>query len=117
MSIEAQEAKPAERRAFLRLGCGGKVFFEGDYADFWAVCKNISMGGAAVFTDASIPTGQLLDLRVDLGEYGQVEALGKVLRSRSGMLGVRFLLLSPASRFVIAAYCSGRTPDSARVLH
>jgi hypothetical protein len=75
------------------------------------------MGGASIFTDASIPTAEVIDLRIDLGEHGQVEALGKVLRSRSGMLGVRFLLLSPASRFVIAAFCSGRNPDTTRVLH
>ena len=78
--------------------------------------ERVSMGGAAVFTDANVPTSKLLDLRIDLGEYGEVQALGKVLRSRSGMLAIRFLLLSPSSRFTIAAFTSGR-PPAHRVLH
>jgi hypothetical protein len=113
--MQGQEDKQVERRAFLRLGCVGRASFEGSFSDFWAVCKNISMGGAAVFTDANVPTAELLDLRIDLGEYGEVQAVGKVLRSRSGMLGIQFLVLSPASRFAIAAFTSGRYPQ--RVLH
>jgi hypothetical protein len=116
VSVQSQEAKQIERRAFLRLGCGGKAFFEGSYSEFWAVCKNISLGGAAVFTDANVPAAKVLDLRIDLGEYGQVQALGKVLRSRGGMLGIRFLVLSPASRFAIAAFTSGRPPGN-RIVH
>lgn len=116
MTVQSQEEKQIERRAFLRLGCGGKAFLEGTYADFWAVCKNISMGGAAVFTDAHVRAAELVDLRIDLGEYGQVQALGKVLRSRGGMLGIRFLVLSPSSRFAIAAFTSGR-PPAHRQLH
>ena len=114
--MQGQEDKQVERRAFLRLGCVGKAILDGSYADFWAVCKNISMGGAAVFTDAHVPTAQVLDLRIELGEYGEVQALGKVVRSRGGMLGIRFLVLSPSSRFTIAAYASGRPPTQ-RVLH
>ena len=114
--MQSEEQKQIERRAFLRLGCTGKAMFDGSYSDFWAVCKNISMGGAMVFTDAIVPTSKLLDLRIDLGEYGEVQALGKVLRSRSGMLAIRFLVLSPSSRFAIAAFTSGK-PPAHRVLH
>ncbi len=113
--MQGQEEKQVERRAFLRLGCGGRASFDGSYARFWAVCKNISMGGAAVFTDANVRAAELLDLRIDLGEYGEVQALGKVLRSRGGMLGIQFLVLSPSSRFAIAAFTTGRPAH--RVLH
>jgi hypothetical protein len=61
-------------------------------------------------TDAVVAVGELLDVRLDLGACGHIEAVGRVLRSRAGQLGVEFVRLTPGSRFTIAAYTRGLAP-------
>jgi len=69
-----------------------------------AECVDVSMGGAAVRTEAKVATGAIVDLELSLGlDRGTVSIQCEVVRVTSNEVGVRFLALDRASLEAILA--------------
>ncbi len=65
---------------------------------FSAECVNVSMGGAAVKTDAHIATGNIIRFELSLGlDGGSVSIQCEVVRASRAELGLRFMALDRAS--------------------
>lgn len=63
-----------------------------------AECVNISMGGAAILTDARPPTGSVARFELSLGlDRGSVVIQCEVARSSAAELGLRFIALDRSS--------------------
>jgi PilZ domain len=87
-----------ERRLHDRARLIVDVFFNGEDATGVASTKDISLGGLYMNTQASLPEGALLTLRLPLGER-QIVLSGEVMYSNPGRgVGVRFRELSDEDR-------------------
>lgn len=87
-----------ERRHFERSRLIVDVFFDGRDATGVASTKDISLGGLYMNTQAVIPEGAVLTLRIPLGAE-QVVAEAQVIYSNPGHgVGVRFQGLSDEER-------------------
>ena len=65
---------------------------------FSAECVNISMGGAAVRTDARLPTGSVTRFELSRGlDGGSVAIQCEIARSSASELGLRFMALDRPS--------------------
>ena len=96
---ESDAELPAdERRRFERSRLIVNVFFDGQDATGVASTKDISLGGLYMNTQAVIPEGSVLTLRIPLGE-AQVVAQAEVIYSNPGHgVGVRFQGLTDEER-------------------
>ena len=95
--ISAQE----ERREYDRSRLIVDVFFDGHDATGVASTKDISAGGLYMNTQADLPEGSVLLLRIPLGER-QVVVNAEVVYSNPGRgVGVRFQSLSEEDRALI----------------
>ena len=92
------EISPEERRHFDRSRLIVDVHFDGADSTGVASTKDISLGGLYMSTQAEIPIGATLALRLPLGsEYVVVKA--KVVNSNPGHgVGVKFVELSEQAR-------------------
>jgi hypothetical protein len=80
-----------ERRQHDRSRLIVDVFFDGLDATGVASTKDISLGGLYMNTQAVVPEGSLLTLRIPLGDEEQVVVNAEVVYSNPGRgLGVRF---------------------------
>lgn len=80
-----------ERRSYDRSRLIVDVFFNGADATGVASTKDISLGGLYMNTQADIPEGALLTLRIPLGSGEQVVVNAEVVYSNPGHgVGVRF---------------------------
>ncbi len=80
-----------ERRAFDRSRLIVDVFFDGNDATGIASTKDISAGGLYMNTQADLPEGAVLLLRIPLGGEEQVVVNAEVVYSNPGRgVGVRF---------------------------
>ena len=80
-----------ERRAFDRSRLIVDVFFDGSDATGIAGTKDISAGGLYMNTQADLPEGAVLLLRIPLGGEEQVVVNAEVVYSNPGRgVGVRF---------------------------
>jgi hypothetical protein len=87
-----------ERRQHDRSRLIVDVFFDGNDATGVASTKDISLGGLYMNTQAVVPEGSLLTLRIPLGEE-QVVVNAEVVYSNPGRgLGVRFHGLTEKDR-------------------
>lgn len=88
-----------ERRLYDRSRLIVDVFFDGKDATGVASTKDISVGGFYMNTQASIPEGALLLVRIPFGPDKQVVGNAEVVYSNPGLgVGVRFQALSEEAR-------------------
>jgi hypothetical protein len=87
-----------ERRIHRRVLAGTAAWVVVDDQRFTAECVNVSMGGAAVRTDARPRTGSVVHLELSLGTDGTSCSIKcEVVRSATTDLGLRFMALDRAS--------------------
>lgn len=87
-----------ERRNHHRVLVGAPAWLLTDDQRHGAECVNVSMGGAAVRTNARIPTGSIVGFELSLGnDRPSVTIQCEVVRCSQAELGLRFMALSRAS--------------------
>jgi hypothetical protein len=91
-----------ERRHYDRSRLIVDVFFDGKNATGVASTKDISVGGFYMNTQADMPEGCLLLVRIPFGETDQVVCNAEVVYSNPGRgVGVRFQGLSGEARALL----------------
>jgi c-di-GMP-binding flagellar brake protein YcgR len=87
-----------ERRIHHRVLVGASAWLIVDEARFSAECVDVSMGGAAIRTQASVATGAVVSFELSLGmDRGSIVIQCEVVRASQTELGVRFMALDRAS--------------------
>jgi hypothetical protein len=87
-----------ERRVHHRALVGAFAWLIVNEQRFDAECVNVSMGGAAVRTQAAVHTGAIVRFELSLGhDGGSVAIQCEVVRSGKAELGLRFMALDRAS--------------------
>jgi len=93
---------PEERRVFDRSRLIVDVFFDGKDATGVASTKDISVGGFYMNTQALIPEGSLLLVRIPFGPGKQVVCNAQVVYNNAGRgVGVRFQGLSEEAQSLL----------------
>ena len=93
---------PEERRHHDRARLIVDVFFDGTDATGVASTKDISVGGFYMNTQANLPEGAGLLVRIPLGDGRQIIANADVVYSNPGRgVGLRFRDLSDENRILI----------------
>lgn len=101
--LAAPQPSHDERRAHDRSRLIVDVFFNGQDATGVASTEDISVGGLYMNTQAALPEGALLLIRIPFGDGQQVVANAEVVYSHAGRgVGLRFQGLSEADKAVIA---------------
>ena len=96
------EPEADERRRYDRSRLIVDVFFDGKDATGVASTKDISAGGFYMNTQASLPEGSSLLVRIPLTEGKQVVANAEVVYNNPGRgVGLRFQNLSEENRALI----------------
>jgi hypothetical protein len=96
--IDASLQSQQERRHFDRSRLILDVFFDGQNATGVASTKDISVGGLYMNTDADLPEGAVLFIRIPVGS-NQVVVNAEVVYNNNGRgVGVRFRGLSEEDR-------------------
>jgi hypothetical protein len=94
--------RPEERRHYDRSRLVVEVFFDGHDATGVASTKDISIGGFYMNTQADLPEGAMLLVRIPLREGHQIVAHAVVVFSDPGRgVGLRFQSLSEENRALI----------------
>ena len=97
-----------ERRRFDRSRLIVDVFFDGTDATGVASTKDISAGGFYMNTQAILPEGSILLVRIPFGDGEQIVANAEVVYSNPGRgVGLRFQSLSEENRSLIERGLSG----------
>jgi len=87
-----------ERRIHRRVPVGTAAWIIALDQRFSAECLNVSMGGAAVRTDARVPTGGIVHFELSLGtDDSPVSIQCEVVRVSPTDLGLRFTALDRGS--------------------
>lgn len=87
-----------ERRIHHRVLVGAAAWILLDEQRFDAECVNLSMGGAAVRTQAPLHTGSLVWFELSMGlDRGSVSIQCEVVRVSATDTGLRFIALDRAS--------------------
>ncbi len=108
MNFVNSEEPHEERRRFERSRLIIDVFFNGDDLTGIAGTKDISPGGLYMNTQAEIPEGSLLTLRIPV-EGRDVICNGEVVYSNPGLgVGVTFQGLSDEDRAHLESTLKGR---------
>lgn len=95
-------ATPDDRRRSDRSRLIVDVFFDGNDATGVASTKDISAGGFYMNTQAELPEGSVLLVRIPFPDGKQVVANAEVVYSNSGRgVGLRFQSLSEENRQLI----------------
>lgn len=93
---------PEERRRHDRSRLIVDVFFDGNDATGVASTKDMSIGGFYLNTQANLPQGAVLLVRIPFGNGKQVVANAEVVYSSPGRgVGLRFTGLSEEDRTLI----------------
>lgn len=93
---------PDERRRHDRSRLIVDVFFDGNDATGVASTKDISVGGFYMNTQASLPEGSILLVRIPFGDGKQIVANAEVVYDNPGRgVGLRFQSLSEENRALI----------------
>ena len=100
--LEGNLEAPEERRRHYRSRLIVDVFFDGNDATGVASTKDISVGGFYLNTQANLPEGATLLVRIPLREGHQIVAHAVVVYSNPGRgVGLRFQGLSEENRALI----------------
>jgi c-di-GMP-binding flagellar brake protein YcgR len=87
-----------ERRNHHRVLVGAPAWLLVDDERVSAECVDVSMGGAAVTTDANVATGTVTRLELALGmDHGSISIQCEVVRRSGTQVGLRFLALDRPS--------------------
>jgi hypothetical protein len=87
-----------ERRMHHRVLVGASAWLSVDDARFSAECVDVSLGGAAIRTEATVGTGTLVSFELSLGmDRGSITIQCEVARASRAELGLRFLALDRPS--------------------
>lgn len=98
---------PDDRRRYDRSRLIVDVFFDGKDATGVASTKDISIGGFYMNTQASLPEGGVLLVRIPFGEGKQIVANAEVVYSNPARgVGLRFQSLSEENRALIESELS-----------
>ena len=93
---------PDDRRRYDRARLIVDVYFDGRDATGVASTKDISVGGFYMNTQASLPEGATLLVRIPLGDGRQIIANAEVVYSNPARgVGLRFQNLSDENRTLI----------------
>ena len=93
---------PDDRRRYDRARLIVDVYFDGRDATGVASTKDISVGGFYMNTQASLPEGATLMVRIPLGDGRQIIANAEVVYSNPARgVGLRFQNLSDENRTLI----------------
>ena len=93
---------PDDRRRYDRSRLIVDVFYNGKDATGVASTKDLSVGGFYMNTQAELPEGSVLLVRIPLGDGGQVVANAEVIYSNPGRgVGLRFQGLSEENQALI----------------
>ena len=96
-------APPEERRLYDRSRLIVDLFFNGADATGVASTKDISLGGLYMNTQADLPEGTLLTLRIPFSDERHVVVQAEVVYSNPGHgVGVRFRDLAEEDRALMA---------------
>ena len=99
---EIQEPEPDDRRRYDRSRLIVDVFFDGTDATGVASTKDISIGGFYMNTQAKLPEGASLLVRIPLTDGKQVVANAEVVYNNPGRgVGLRFQNLTDENRTLI----------------
>lgn len=99
---------PDERRRYDRSRLIVDVFFDGKDATGVASTKDLSIGGFYMNTQAELPEGSMLLVRIPLGDGRQVVANAEVIYSNPGRgVGLHFQGLSDENRALIESELAG----------
>ena len=100
--LEAPLESPEERRAHDRSRLILDVFFDGEDITGVASTKDISLGGLYMNTQATIPQGAMLLVRIPFRPEATVVCRAEVIYSEPGRgLGLRFVDLSDEGRALL----------------
>lgn len=100
--LEESLEGPEERRRYDRSRLIVDVFFDGNDATGVASTKDISVGGFYLNTQANLPEGAVLLVRIPLGDGTQVVANAQVVYTNPARgVGLRFQDLSEQNRTLI----------------
>jgi PilZ domain len=100
--LEEPFESPDERRAHDRSRLILDVFFDGEDMTGVASTKDISAGGLYMNTQAAIPQGAMLVLRIPFRPDATVVCRAEVIYSEPGLgLGLRFIDLSDEGRALL----------------
>jgi hypothetical protein len=100
--------EPEERRRYDRSRLIVDVFFDGKDATGVASTKDISPGGFYMNTQANLPEGSVLLVRIPLEGGKQVVANAEVVYCNPGRgVGLRFQSLSEENRILIERELGG----------
>ena len=97
----ADEISQEERRHYDRLRLIVDVHFDGGDATGVASTKDISLGGLYMSTQADIPVGSTLALRLPLGNKHIVVKADVVYSNPGHGVGIRFHRLSDEKRMLM----------------
>lgn len=87
-----------ERRYHHRALVGASAWLVVDEQRFDAECVDVSMGGAAVRSQAPVSPGRVVRFELSLGyDAGSIAIQAEVVRLAPGEVGLRFLALDRAS--------------------
>jgi hypothetical protein len=97
-----EDVTPDDRRQFDRSRLIVDVFFDGNDATGVASTKDISVGGFYMNTQADLPEGSVLLVRIPFPDGKQVVANAEVVYSNPARgVGLRFQSLSEENRQLI----------------
>jgi hypothetical protein len=100
--LDEELTTPDDRRRFDRSRLIVDVFFDGNDATGVASTKDISVGGFYMNTQAEIPEGSVLLVRIPFPDGKQVVANAEVVYSNPARgVGLRFQSLSEENRQLI----------------
>lgn len=100
--LEESLDEPDERRRYDRSRLIVDVFFDGKDATGVASTKDMSVGGFYMNTQASLPEGAVLLVRIPFGDGKQIVANAEVVYSSPARgVGLRFQGLSEENRALI----------------
>lgn len=106
--LEESLEGPEERRRYDRSRLIVDVFFDGNDATGVASTKDISVGGFYLNTQANLPEGAVLLVRIPLGDGKQVVANAQVVYTNPARgVGLRFQDLSEQNRTLIESELGG----------
>jgi hypothetical protein len=99
---------PDDRRRYDRSRLIVDVFFDGQDATGVASTKDISVGGFYMNTQATLPEGVLLLVRIPFADGKQIVANAEVVYSNPARgVGLRFQSLSEENRVLIESELEG----------
>ena len=100
--LEDDFVSPDERRAYHRSRIILDVFFDGQDATGVASTKDISLGGLYMSTQAEIPAGAMLLVRIPFRPGVEVVCPAEVIYSEPGRgVGLRFCDVPDAAKAIL----------------